>query len=64
MSSSKLQEQQVSDETVRYIIDRLMQDLTTKLLPIIKRGSRWSVECDHGGKPGEPARLKITEYVN
>jgi hypothetical protein len=65
MSLSRTQQQApVSDEAIRYTLDKLLQDLTTKLLPILRSGSRFHIEGDHSGEPGQPVKLKITEVVN
>lgn len=58
------QPEQPTDEAVRYVLDRLVQDLTTKLLPILRAGSKFHIEGDHGGEPGQPVKLKITEIIN
>jgi hypothetical protein len=53
-----------SDEAIRYTLDALVQDLMTKLMPILRAGSRFHIEGDHGGEAGQRVKLKITEIVN
>lgn len=65
MNGSSLKRQQPpSDQSVQYVLDRLLQDLTTKLLPILRSGSKFRIEGDQSGEPGDPVRLKITEMIN
>ena len=63
MSSCGSQQKPPSDETARYVLERLVQDLTTRLLPILLNGGKFHIEGDYG-KPGEPVKLRITEILN
>ena len=63
MGSNGLRPQQPTDESVRYVLDRLVQVLTTELLPILKAGYRVQIVGDQSGQPGEPVKWKITKFV-
>lgn len=63
--TTRTQQQKVpSDEAIRYVLDKLIQDLTTKLLPILLSGNKLHIEGDYSGEPGQPVKLKITEILN
>lgn len=50
----------------RYLLDRLIQDLTPKLLPILENGNKLRVEINHGTDRSvdEPIRFTVSETVN
>lgn len=55
-----------TERVARYLLDRLIQDLTPKLLPILKNGNRLRVEINHGTDRSvdDPIKLSVTEFVN
>lgn len=53
-----------SDDAARYKLDRLIQDLTTRLWPFLQQGSKFSVEIDDSGSMDKPVRIKVTEHIN
>ena len=64
MGSNNPRQQTPTDEAVRYVLDKLMQDLATTLLPILRKGNKVRIIGDQSGSPGDPVKLQITEYVN
>lgn len=55
-----------TERIARYLLDRLIQDLTPKLLPILKSGNKLRVEINHGTERSvdEPIKFSVTETVN
>jgi hypothetical protein len=64
MGNSTQRSGKPSEQTAQYILDRLMQDLTAKLLPILRNGNKLQVEATHGGDCNELIKLKISEFIN
>lgn len=50
----------------RHLLDRLIQDLTLKLLPILETGNKLRVEINLGTERSvdEPIKFSVTEHVN
>jgi hypothetical protein len=52
------------EDAARYKLDRLMQELTTRLWPFMLQGSKFTVEIDDGGNFDKPIKIRITEHIN
>jgi hypothetical protein len=52
------------EDAARYKLDRLMQELTTRLWPFMLQGVRFSVEIDDSGSVDKQPKIKVIEHIN
>jgi hypothetical protein len=64
MGNSTQRSGKPSEQAAQYILDRLVQDLTARLLPLLRNGSKFQVEVNYSGDCNELPKLKISEFVN
>lgn len=63
-NSTQGQQEPPNEQAARYILDRLVQDLLKEILPILRTGSKFSIEGNHSGDLNEIVKLKISKFIN
>lgn len=64
MNGQQIHGQMLSEEEVRRVIKCINEDIWLRLPDIVRRGSRWKIAFQSGGKEGELPKVEVSEYAN